>query len=227
MEQTNALRSHHQRPTRRYGLTAPSSSPCCLRLTAVFVRLSASSCARSSSATPHEDSGYSAAVRPASQVPAKDVEYVGYDLDARYHRLRAAAFWRPRPFYCAVCPGPAAGAGCHRLRPGHGDRRLHHLETRTQSRCIAQAWSCLKPGGTVDARSDLRSGPIARAHFFAAHDRGDQYAHAHNMTRSCRTAFTDVRHTSFTDMYSVPYTILINRAKKTPGVEHPAPNRER
>ena len=159
----------------------------------------------------------------------KDVEYVGYDLDARYIAYAQRRFGDRGRFYCASVAQAlqqAQDATGFDLVMAIGV--LHHLDDEDAKQVQAQAWSCLKPGGTLLTHDPIFDPAQSRAaHFFAAHDRGTHVRTRAQHDALVQNCFTDVETHILTDMYSVPYTILINRAKKTPGVEHPAPNRER
>ena len=137
------------------------------------------------------------------------VEYIGYDISARYIELARRRFGQRGEFHCRAVEEdlPVAAASCD-IVIAHGV--LHHLDDGDARKLLGLARRVLKPGGRlVTFDGCFSAGQSAAARLFLSLDRGRHVREREAYERLARTQFDTVRSVVRHDLIRIPYTHLI------------------
>lgn len=141
------------------------------------------------------------------------VEYVGFDLNARYIAEAIARHGSQGRFLCAdvnAAPQESEGSFDRILAIA----LLHHLDDGEAVALMALARRLLSPTGTlITLDCCYREGQSALAHFLIDRDRGRNTRTEQGYVALARTAFSSVEAVVREDLLRIPYTHAILRCR--------------
>ena len=143
----------------------------------------------------------------------ENVQYFGFDFNAKYIAYAKKKYGNRGNFMCV-----RVNESCIEDRNFDivlANAILHHLDDCEAERLIATAFSHLKKGGylvTFDGVYIPNQSPIAK--FIISLDRGQCVRTVEGYSELAKKCFSTVDTTVLTNLYRVPYTVLIMRCMK-------------